>query len=287
MQKCSEMQPKPQVKKASKKRSEGTDEGRQCHDHCLVSSAPYSHQNQYWPPPPPLALLGHQLSGRMKEEMPYHQSNHHVSVSSVDVPPRTQYSQDLSPTQSCNNQYYHWPPLSSGWQRQESMKGRHGFGSSGPGRVHQEYHPQQESMKGKCDFASSGTGRIHPEYQTPSSIYQRYNDQSSASIPVEQNRRHDPQTYPSYQNPFSNSLSLQPRCSYNERLPLRSTEQEMHYRRLQTDAVYQDIYNSSVKDIHAIHQAQLAVQVKLSHLAMKSSIMKPKGQRKEGTQRRK
>mmetsp|Transcript_4224 Transcript_4224/g.4824 ORF Transcript_4224/g.4824 Transcript_4224/m.4824 type:complete len:220 (+) Transcript_4224:79-738(+) len=53
---------------------------------------------------------------------------------------------------------------------------------------------------------------------------------------------------------------------------LTPREQEMHLRNMQIDPAYQDCYLSSVNETYARHQAHLAMQMRLSHFAMRSSM---------------
>mmetsp|Transcript_7020 Transcript_7020/g.8124 ORF Transcript_7020/g.8124 Transcript_7020/m.8124 type:complete len:283 (-) Transcript_7020:1724-2572(-) len=78
-----------------------------------------------------------------------------------------------------------------------------------------------------------------------------------------------------YEDLFPQSIQL---GQYSRSPMMMPGQQEMHLHNLQTDPVYQDLYNSSLREIHSIHQAQLAVQVELSHLAlMSSTIATPEG----------
>ncbi len=81
----------------------------------------------------------------------------------------------------------------------------------------------------------------------------------------------------------SSAVGIEEPCQYEELFPqtihayrpsqlsMPIRQQEMHLRHLQTDPVYQGLFNSSLRDIHAIHQAKLAVEMELSHLALMSS----------------
>ncbi len=52
-------------------------------------------------------------------------------------------------------------------------------------------------------------------------------------------------------------------------------QQEMshHQHRMNTDPSYKELYKSSLRSVYAAHQAQMAMEVELSHLAMMSAMM--------------
>lgn len=107
---------------------------------------------------------------------------------------------------------------------------------------------------------SGGQERIHKKMAEGADYFDRH---LSSSVGVEEPRKYEellPQTIQTYRP---------------SKFPMPTRQQEMHLRQLQTDQLYQDLFHSSLRDIHATHQAELAVQMELSHLAFLSSNITP------------